>query len=201
MADRQYRRLTRSKLRSSFALAAASRSSLWLGQDHLLVIDTSGYNETYKRFYFRDIQALTLSLTQRRLVWNWILGVSTAGCLSIWGFFFAANPNPGLTVVGIAFGTILVFALPLLLNNLLGPTCACHLRTAVQTERLCSLNRLRHARKLIERLRPLITAAQGTLPAGESSVPPPASTGAPAQSAAGDVPSPVAAEVREETQS
>jgi hypothetical protein len=60
-----------------------------------------------------------------------------------------------------------VFAVPLLINNLLGPSCVCHLRTAVQTEELSSLNRLRRARKLLNRIRPLIAAAQGELSPGE----------------------------------
>ena len=48
----------------------------------------------------------------------------------------------------------------LLINLALGPTCACHIRTAVQTERLSALNRVRTARKFIARVEPLIAAAQ-----------------------------------------
>jgi uncharacterized membrane protein HdeD (DUF308 family) len=50
-----------------------------------------------------------------------------------------------------------------LFNCLLGPTCECHLRTAVQTEKLLSLNRLKYMRKAMDSLRPLIEKAQGTL--------------------------------------
>jgi hypothetical protein len=55
----------------------------------------------------------------------------------------------------------------LVANLLLGPTCVCHLKTAVQTEELPSLRRLRRARKVLARLRPLIVAAQGELTLGE----------------------------------
>jgi len=62
-------------------------------------------------------------------------------------------------------GTIgtLAFALPLAINNALGPTTIGYLRTAVQTEELPSLSRLRRVRRVLARLRPLITQAQGQL--------------------------------------
>jgi hypothetical protein len=62
-----------------------------------------------------------------------------------------------------------IFALPLLINNILGPSCVCHLRTAVQIEELPPLNRLRRARKALNRLRPFMVAAQGGLPPEEIS--------------------------------
>ena len=61
MAEKEYQRLTRARLRrAGFFTAVATRSSLWLGKDHLLCIDSNGYGEDYKRFYFRDIQTITL---------------------------------------------------------------------------------------------------------------------------------------------
>jgi len=51
-----------------------------------------------------------------------------------------------------------------ILNILLGgPTCACHLHTAVQTDKLPSLNRLRTVQEAMNRLRPLIEEAQGAI--------------------------------------
>jgi hypothetical protein len=46
-------------------------------------------------------------------------------------------------------------------NLILGRTCRCFLRTAVQTEQLPPLDRVRRAQKVFARLRPLIAAAQG----------------------------------------
>src|SRR5215469_16684926 len=63
MPEVEYRRLTRARNRSLIAMVSTSRTSLWLGKDHLLPIDTSGYTESYKRFHFRDIQALVLCRT------------------------------------------------------------------------------------------------------------------------------------------
>ncbi len=57
---------------------------------------------------------------------------------------------------GIFFGLFLV-------NLLRGPTCVCQIRTAVQTERLPTLKRLRTARKVIARLKPMIEQTQSPL--------------------------------------
>ena len=161
MANREYQRLTRSYVRSAFNVALIYRCSLWLGADHLLAVDSNGYTETYKRFYLRDIQAFTFTLTKRRLVWNWILGTATGICLLGWVVdLLSARP---VTSAAIITGSIVtaIFAVPFLLNNLLGPTCKCCLKTAVQTEELPPLKRLLRARKVVARLRPLIGQAQG----------------------------------------
>jgi hypothetical protein len=136
------------------------RTSLWLGKDHLLCLSTNGYTETYKRFFFRDIQAFTIVLTQRRQAWNWVLGLALAWCAAgcAYSLFSGGSITPGW--LGVGFAVTLSFAGLLVLNNLLGPTCVCQLRSAVQTEVLSSVRRLKRARKLLARLEPLIAGAQ-----------------------------------------
>jgi len=164
MAEPQYHRLTWGQRRRSGVIAfCCIRSSLWLASDHLLGLDSTGYSESYKRFYFRDIQAVTIRLSRRRLIWNWVLGVPTAICLVGWGYDLLVSRNMSLGGIITGVTVTLLFALPLLLNNLRGPTCVCHLRTAVQTEELPSLGRLAKARRILDRLRPLIAQAQGQL--------------------------------------
>ncbi|MGD0349857.1 MAG: hypothetical protein ABSB84_06020 [Verrucomicrobiota bacterium] len=165
MPAKDYQRLTYARSRSAFVAVSMSRSSLWLGKDHLLGVDSSGYTETYKRFYFRDIQAVTLMGTKRRAIWNWVLGLLTAIFLL---FLLASLPYTGSTGSNSNLGEIVffaflgfVFAVPFLINNLLGPSCICHLRTAVQIEELPSLCRVRKTRRVLEQIRPLIIAAQG----------------------------------------
>ena len=159
MAEVQYKRLTWSRRRRQpgFAAFSSARSSLWLAKDHLLCIDTTGYTETYKRFYLRDVQALVLRRTSRLLVTGVVLGVII--CLLI-----LAAILPKDLVAAYIFGSLAALVLLVLVVHLArGPTCVCHLRTAVQTEELPSLNRLWRARKVLNRLRPLIAAAQGEL--------------------------------------
>lgn len=161
MADREYIKLTPPRQRRGFAVVYSSRSNLWLGRDHLLCVETEGYTESYKRFYFRDIQAITLHKTPRL----WVIG-SVTGLLA--GLFtliaLTVSAIEARWVFGILAG---LCALPFLLNFLYGPTCACRLRTAVQTEDLPSMGRVRRARKVIARLRPLIAGAQGQINAEE----------------------------------
>lgn len=131
---------------------------VWLGEDHVLVVQSQGYSETYKRFFFKDIQAIILHRTHTGKMWN-----------GIWGglcFFFVLLALVAQDRVG---STVLVciaapFGLGLLINLILGPMCACRIRTAVQTERIVALNRLRATEKFIARIEPLIVAVQGELP-------------------------------------
>jgi len=167
MPEKEYQRLTRARSRSAFGVAFMSRSSLWLGRDHLLCVDSNGYTETYKRFYFRDIQAVILMATKRRAIWNWVLGAPTAIFLML--LLGTLSSSSDSRMAGIIAYTICgsVFAVPLLVNNIFGPSCICHLRTAVQTEELPSLDRLRRARQVLNRIRPFMVAAQGELSPGE----------------------------------
>ena len=61
MPEKEYIRLARGR-RSNIAGFSTSGgyASLWQGKDHLLSIDSSGYTEEYKRFYYRDIQAIII---------------------------------------------------------------------------------------------------------------------------------------------
>lgn len=160
MAEPRYHRLTRARARTG-AVISISRCSLWLGEDHLLSVDSTGYAETYRRFYFRDIQAITLTQTPWWLYWALALGVFAA-------LFGAIAVFSGEAVLAYVFGPVaLLFLLGLVYDLLAGPSCACELRTAVQTVRLPPLNRVRRAREVLARLHPLFSAAQGELEPGE----------------------------------
>ncbi|MGA9875475.1 MAG: hypothetical protein WBQ21_06680, partial [Solirubrobacteraceae bacterium] len=138
------------------------------GDDHLLFVENSGFTETYKRFYFRDIQAITIRRTTARRLWNWFLGGGCVVCLIFCDFKMLSAGHPGAgTIVLLVFAALL--GIPLLINNLLGSTCAGQLRTAVQVEELPSLCRLRQTRKVLDKIRPLIVATQGQLTAEEVS--------------------------------
>ena len=155
MAQIEYQRLTRTRARSMFAIAFVSRGSLWLAADHLLYVESSGYTEKYKRFYFRDIQSFTLQKTGEGAAVNFVLSIPI--------FLFAVGgllaQDSGLKIF--LFILAGLFGVFLLVNLLLGATCRCYLRTAVQMEQLPSLARVRKAHKIFARLHPLIAAAQG----------------------------------------
>ena len=127
---------------------------LWEGEDHLLVVQTNGYTEEYRRFYYRDIQALVVQRTRTGGIGSLILGLFTAitavpiliGGTELWALIF-----PGL---------LFLF---LLIHVLMGPTCRVRLVTAVNQQSLASIGRLRTFRRVLARIGPRIEQAQGTL--------------------------------------
>jgi hypothetical protein len=175
MTEEKYKRLTRERAPRQISLVTLSRSSLWLGSDHLLFVECTGYTESYKRFYFRDIQAITIR--QTKLWWLWIallalpfllfaIGLSF-GVVSIATQGLKSNDLPVMIALGIPAAFFLLF---LILNFFWGPSCRVQLRTAVQTEELGSISRVRQARRILNRIRPLIVEAQGQLTPEEVSV-------------------------------
>ena len=157
MADsaKKYQKLPgRGMRRGAFLQVTATFSRLWLGEDHLLLVDSNGFAESYKRFFFRDIEAIVLTRTRRGLIWNWVW--LTLALLCGIGCFFTSGA--WRISLGVVMAFFLFFAL---LNFLFGPTCNCQLTTAAQTEQLASLHRVRRATKVLAQLRPLIAGAQG----------------------------------------
>jgi hypothetical protein len=147
---------------------AVTRSlcTLWMARDHLLLISRTGYTETYKRFYFRDIQAVIIRKTATALVLNIVLII-----LALPFFWLAASATdrpPQIYWERLAWASIGGFFLFLaLLSFWRGSSCITHIKTAVQTERLAAWHRMRAARKGMEMIRPRLLEAQGELPPQE----------------------------------
>jgi hypothetical protein len=163
VAEKEYTRLTRPAVYNSgrIVVALSSRQSLWLAKDHLLSIRSNRFTEEYRRFYFRDIQAITIRRTRRRQFWNMVLCLLL---LVFLGLFVSQVTQSGLSSDLWAWSVVLALVgVPLLMNNLRGPTCTCYIRTAVQVEELPSMNRVSKVHKILGRIRPLIAAAQGEL--------------------------------------
>ena len=123
-------------------------SRIFLGQDNLLCVYRKRYEEEYRRFYFKDIQAITIRKNRRDLALNAIFAV--------------------LSIIFIAIETYLwpisvFFLFLILINWLLSPTCTCHIQTAVSKEKLPSLNRIKKAQKIIDQIIPFIEKEQGKL--------------------------------------
>ncbi len=137
--------------------AFSTRRRLWLGPDHMLLVETAYFNERYRRFFYRDIEAFILRRTVQSTVLSLVLGALCALWLILvfvgWGTWFQYFSVVMLSI----FGGLFLF------NLVAGPTCQCCIRTGVQTESL-PFNRLRYALQAIERLRPLIESAQADLP-------------------------------------
>jgi len=147
MANRAYKRLPG---RGNGLLNA---TTLWEADDHLLLVMSHRVNESYKRFFYRDIQAIVICHTNLSIVVNIVFGVLT--------LLFAVAAIAAGSTVGIALWIVAgLLLIPLVMNLLRGPTCLCTLRTAVQTQPLPSLNRVRIAHKVLARLQQKIAADQ-----------------------------------------
>lgn len=152
----QYRKLPGSGFRrGAFFQVVRTRSLLAIGPDHLLLVDRMGFEESYKRFHFRNIQALTLTRTRRREAITVTLAVILLPVLA--GVF--ANGGAAQVTFAIIAGVLFTW---LLINHLLGPTCRCGIMTAAQTDELASLKRIPGAMRVFAEIQPLIAAAQET---------------------------------------
>ncbi len=125
---------------------AISIARVMIGPDHILLIDGGLVFERYHRFYFRDIEAVIVRKTITRVLSLILMLILTA--------LFAL---PAVFVTDEFARTVLIVcaSLTLLLGIIgwfRGPTCACYIRTAVQTARLYPICRMRHTRTLFAAL-------------------------------------------------
>jgi hypothetical protein len=137
-------------------------ASYWLGPDHLLIVSTSSYTESYRRFFFNDIQAIVCQHTVRAKAWS----VALAACVVVsLGLSLALYLQGGDALIWMFFCLLafLVAGILLLINALRGPSCVAHISTAVQTTPLPYVSRWRRAQRLVNELKPRIEASQNAL--------------------------------------
>jgi len=156
-----YERLTR----SHFGLDGYG--TLWLGPDHLLLVTSAFGIESYRRWYFRDVQALIARHTLRRLVVNLVVGLGAfafiAGASAAFAAAYAADADN--RTVFIVMGSICAVGALLALtlvawNTALGRGCTVQIQTPLGIEKLRAPSRLRTFERIAARLRPQLEAAQ-----------------------------------------
>lgn len=135
---------------------AVTQDSLWRGADHLLVVERDSYNETYKRFYFSDIESISIRRTKRQMHYMIIFSIILA--LLTWVALVTTGFERGFTIFWIIF-----FLVPFLYNLFRGPTCVTQITTAVQKEELPALRRVRKAERILAEIIAEAQAAQGLL--------------------------------------
>ena len=141
------------RVRGLWQTGTLGRASLFTGGDHLLLCDyRTGFTERYKRFYFKDIQAIIIQKTQ-----HWLAGMAIWGSLAI-GFLVIALASGWNAFLKITEGICLLFVLRHLIR---GPSCRTRIQTAVQTDVLPMFKRVRKTNRVLSRILPLIEQAQG----------------------------------------
>jgi len=131
-ADKEYQRLPGAGTRRQGLISVwSTRSRLYVGKDHLLCVDSQLIAEDYKRFYYRDIQAIIVRLSNRRNIWSAAFGglAVLAAIIALVGLSV-----PEMVTVFIALGFVGLFGLFILINSACGPTCVTHVRTACKSK-------------------------------------------------------------------
>ncbi len=140
-------------------VAKSGSGSLWLGPEHLLVIETTGFllpfSERYRRIDYANIQSLFWTTSRRRGQ----LTVVFALLLVIFGgLTYLSIDSP--TAVAIWGGLAVLMLTLLVINWVKGPTVDLRVQTAVQVLRIKPVKRLARAEEMIRAITPLCLAHQ-----------------------------------------
>jgi hypothetical protein len=136
------------------------RHTAWIGADHLLLVDSTRFTETYQRFYLRDIQSIIIRRAARFAIpYYWILLAGVAVIALLIGLTPFRGPFFWPPMIVLAAMAIYLYVASMF------QSCTCHLITRVNKVELRGLFRRRAARRFVEMLSPRIVAAQDELPA------------------------------------
>ena len=135
-------------------------ASVWAGPDHLLLVRSLRFREEYKRYYFRDIQALVMAKAPRFHISMRAALLGLAWLIAYAALSSAARP-PALD--GLTTGLRAIAAALLLAWIIVSAffSCRCRIYTAVSRDELFSLYRTWTARRFLRRVQPHIQQAQG----------------------------------------
>src|SRR5260370_38411039 len=99
------------------------KASLWLAGDHILSVDSHRFPEEYKRYYFKDIQAIIV--TNRSTAMGKATDLIVAIVLALLALAAWRLPSSATAIaVGGMLPQFLIFKSP-------GPLCECQLNTPV----------------------------------------------------------------------
>lgn len=129
-----------------------SYDTLWMANDHLLVVHSNRISEQYQRIYFKDIQALVVEQPDhswKKTVWGGFLALFTLALLAL------AFSNHYI----IAFLMLLPMAIPFSILACMAQ-CRCYALTALGRYKLGALKRHEPLQSALAILTPLILEAQ-----------------------------------------
>lgn len=130
-------------------------ASLWTGADHLLAVRSARFQEQYKRFYFRDIQAIVITEAPRFVL---SMPLLAAAALLLTGVLIVRVLLPALDTW---LWLLLVALTAAWIYISMAQSCTCRLYTAVSREDLPSLYRRWTARKALAEMEQRIAQVQG----------------------------------------
>jgi hypothetical protein len=141
------------------------KSSVWAGPDHLLLVRGSRFRDEYKRFYYRDVQAIAVARAPRFHFST--RAAAIAGIVLIAGLISIPRAYRVSAEYALApFGLVVLALAAVWVYLSAAQSCRCRIYTAVSGDELPSVYRLWTARKFLAQVEPLIAQTQGTI-AGE----------------------------------
>ncbi len=113
--------------------SVSERSALLLADDHLLMVRKSWFSEEYRRFFLRDIEAITVRYTAAGIIGNVIFALTLLGAIAL---LYSLNAMDSIT----SWVALALLALVWVIWLAGGGTCEARLHTAVATYPLPSLS-------------------------------------------------------------
>jgi hypothetical protein len=162
------------------------KSSVWAGPDHLLLVRGTRFRDEYKRFYYRDVQAIAVARAPRFHISTRTVAIALACWAAAAVVQILVLRATGMRLFGVIYTPVVAYggipalvgisaALPAFVGLILAiiwayvsgrQSCRCRIYTAVSGDDLPSVYRMWTARKFLAEVEPLIAQTQGTI-AGE----------------------------------
>lgn len=139
-----------------------NRNQVLLADDHILDVESSGYMETYRRYYFKHIQGLWVAKNWYWHISTFLLLVAVLGLVAI---LFSAENDVAIRILLVCTG---VFLGIFLYHLMLGPSGRLYVMTAIQTRYLPGIKRKHSAEKAMEILSRRIHHAQANVVVNQS---------------------------------
>ncbi|MFL6463803.1 MAG: hypothetical protein ACJ73N_05270, partial [Bryobacteraceae bacterium] len=139
------------------------KAVLWEGADHIFSVTGTRFSEQYRRFYYRDIQALVIQRCARPgSIGAWLLTSFFCVVFALFGKVSYTNGGPIWLHFSLWIASLVLF-LYLVYRSIvsLKYSCRCYIQTAVTWEELPSLYRIWNAQKALGQIRTRITEVQG----------------------------------------
>ena len=137
---------------------------IWmLGEDHFLIIKNNGYSESYRRFFYSDIQWIKTSAVKFPIVPTFILAGFFCILLAVTIACYVGNEPETARVFEVVTGLWAVIAV---VHYLLGRAGSLMIKTFSGKE-ILQMGRFRKALKVVAKLKDRILTAQGMIPEKE----------------------------------
>ncbi len=148
---RTYRRLP------GFRRGFLRSSSMWLGADHLLAVQSMRFREEYKRFYLRDVQAIVVADTPRFHLSTRAVAIGLIWLAAWLGLRNLSNwASPAMIAAGLGLVAVWLYVS-------VTCSCTCRIYTAVSRDEIRSVYRRWTARRFLSEVEPKIGEVQGVL--------------------------------------